>query len=119
MIKTIKTIELLLGLKILSVTIILYVKKHEPLCMLVALLCLTLPDPMDCSLQGSSIHGIFQIRILEWVSISFSRGIFLTQGLNPHLHVSCTASGFFITESPGKPYMNFKRTRFNLKYCKL
>ena len=29
---------------------------------------------MDCSLQGSSIHGIFQARILEWVAISFSRG---------------------------------------------
>ena len=31
-------------------------------------------DPMDCSLRGSSVHGIFQARILEWVSISFSRG---------------------------------------------
>ena len=31
-------------------------------------------DPMDCSLPGSSVHGIFQARILEWVSISFSRG---------------------------------------------
>ena len=45
--------------------------------------CLTLCDPMDCSLPGSSIHGIFQGRVLEWVAISFSRGIFLTQGLNP------------------------------------
>ena len=33
----------------------------------------TLCDPMDCSLLGSSIHGIFQARILEWVAISFSR----------------------------------------------
>ena len=39
----------------------------------VALLCLTLCDPMDCSLPGSSVHGIFQARILEWVAISFSR----------------------------------------------
>ena len=38
------------------------------------LLCPTLLDPMDCSLPGSSIHGIFQARILEWVAISFSRG---------------------------------------------
>ena len=30
-------------------------------------------DPMDCSLPGSSVHGIFQARILEWVAISFSR----------------------------------------------
>ena len=34
--------------------------------------CLTLCDPMDCSLPGSSVHGIFQARILEWVAISFS-----------------------------------------------
>ena len=36
--------------------------------------CLTLCDPMDCSLPGSFIHGIFQARVLEWVAISFSRG---------------------------------------------
>ena len=33
----------------------------------------TLSDPMDCSLPGSSIHGIFQARVLEWVAIAFSR----------------------------------------------
>ena len=38
----------------------------------VAQLCLTLCDPMDCSLPGSSIHGIFQARVLEWVAIAFS-----------------------------------------------
>ena len=36
--------------------------------------CLTLGDPMDCSLPGSSVHGILPARILEWVAISFSRG---------------------------------------------
>ena len=36
--------------------------------------CPTLCDSMDCSLPGSSIHGIVQVRILEWVVISFSRG---------------------------------------------
>ena len=40
----------------------------------VAQLCPTLCDPMDCGLPGSSFHGIFQARILEWVAISFSRG---------------------------------------------
>ena len=34
----------------------------------------TLCDPMACSLPGSSVHGVFQARILEWVAISFSRG---------------------------------------------
>ena len=38
----------------------------------VAQSCLTLHDPMDCSLPGSSVHGIFQARTLEWVAISFS-----------------------------------------------
>ena len=42
----------------------------------VAQLWLTLCDPMDCSPPGSSIHGILQARILEWVAISFSRGSF-------------------------------------------
>ena len=36
--------------------------------------CPTLCDPMDCSLPGSSVHGIFQASVLEWVAISFSRG---------------------------------------------
>ena len=36
--------------------------------------CLTLCNPMDCSPPGSSVHGIFQARILERVAISFSRG---------------------------------------------
>ena len=39
----------------------------------VAQLCLTLCDPMDCSLPCSSVHGILQARILDWVAISFSR----------------------------------------------
>ena len=34
--------------------------------------CPTLCDPMDCSLPGSSVHGIFQARVLEWVAIAFS-----------------------------------------------
>ena len=38
----------------------------------VAQLCLTLRDPMDCSLPGSSAHGIFQARVLEWGAIAFS-----------------------------------------------
>ena len=45
-------------------------------------LCLNLCDPMDCNPPGSSVHGILQARILEWVAISFCRGIFPAQGLN-------------------------------------
>ena len=40
----------------------------------VAQSCLTLHDPMDCSLPGSSVHGIFQARVLEWSAIAFSEG---------------------------------------------
>ena len=41
----------------------------------VAQSCLTLRDPMDCSLPGSSVHGIFQARVLEWGAIAFSAGL--------------------------------------------
>ena len=60
--------------------------------------CLTLCDPMNCSPPGSSIHGIFQAEILEWVVISSSKGIFHTQGSNPHLlHLSLALTGGFFT----------------------
>ena len=52
---------------------------------LVAKLCLTLCGPTDCSPLGSSVHGISHVRILEWVAISFFRGIFPTQVSNPHI----------------------------------
>ena len=56
--------------------------------------CPTVCDPMDCSLPGSSLHGILQVRILEWKKKKKNTGvdfhsllqrIFLTQGLNPGL----------------------------------
>ena len=47
--------------------------------------CPTVCHPVDCSLPGSSVHGIFQARILEWVAMPSSRGIFLPQGLNTGL----------------------------------
>ena len=58
-------------------------------------------DPVDYSPPSSSVRGSLQARILEWVAISFSRGIFLTQGSNL---VSCTAGGFFTAEPRGTPY---------------
>ena len=41
----------------------------------VAQSCPTLRDPMDCSLPGSSIHGIFQAIVMEWVAIAFSKRV--------------------------------------------
>ena len=52
-------------------TMIVYVENPESE---VTQSCPTLCDPVDCSLLGSSVHGIFQARVLEWVAISFSRG---------------------------------------------
>ena len=57
--------------------------------------CLTLSDPMDCSLPGSSVHGIFQARVLEWVAISFSE---------------CSEWSFLISES-GLGFV-IKRSRY-------
>ena len=48
----------------------------------VAQWCPTLSDPMDCSPPGSSIHGIFQARVLEWGAIAFSKGLYELQA-NP------------------------------------
>ena len=58
----------------------------------VAQLYLTLCDPMDGSLPGSSVHGISQARVLEWVAIPFSRGSSQPRDCT---RVSRTASGFF------------------------
>ena len=58
----------------------------------VAQSCLTLCDHMDCSLPGSSVHGIFHARILEWVAISFSR---VSSGHRDRTWVSRTAGRCF------------------------
>ena len=55
-------------------------------CLLVAQSCPTLCNCMDCSLPGSSVHGILQARILEWVAIPFSRGSFWPRN---QTHLSC------------------------------
>ena len=61
-------------------------------CCLVVCLCPTLCDPMNCSPPGSSVCGISQARILEWVAIPFSRG---SSGPRDRTHVSCIAGRFF------------------------
>ena len=58
--------------------------------------CLTLCDPMDYSLPGSSVHGILQARILEWVAIPYPE-IELVSLMSPTL-----AGMFFITATPGE-----------------
>ena len=58
----------------------------------VAQSCPTLCDPMDCSLPGSSVHGVLQARVLEWVAISFSRGSFQPRD---QTRISCIAGRCF------------------------
>ena len=70
------------------------------------LYCPTLCDPMDCSPPGSSVHGIFQARILEWVAMLSSRG---SSQSRDRIHISCTAGRFFTTEPPGKPQLFLKQ----------
>ena len=55
-------------------------------------LCLTLCDPTDCNLLVSSVHGVLQARILEWVAIPFSRGSLQSRY---RIRVSCITGGFF------------------------
>ena len=64
--------------------------------------CLALYDPMDRNPLGSSVHRIFQTRILEQIAISYSRGSPQAQSNLYLLHVSSIASRFFTTEPPGK-----------------
>ena len=56
--------------------------------------------PMNCSLPGSSVHGILQARILEWVAIPFSRS---SSWPRDWTLVSCIGGRFFTIEPPGKP----------------
>ena len=66
--------------------------------------CPSLCDPMDYSPPGSSVHGIFQSRILKWVAISYSRGSSLSRDqAQTSLGSPELAGGFFTTMPPGKP----------------
>ena len=62
------------------------------MCVLVTQSCPTLHNSTDCSPSGSSVHRIFQARMLEWVSIPFSRG---SSQPRDRIQVSCIAGGFF------------------------
>ena len=73
--------------------------KYGDECCSVVKFCPTLCSPMDCSLLCSSVHGISQARILEWVAISFSKA---SSQPRDQTQISCLEDGFFTTEPPGK-----------------
>ena len=64
---------------------------------------MTLCDPMDCSPPGSSVRGLSQARILEWVAISFSKGLSRPRDQTHVSLVFCTAGRSFSAELEGKP----------------
>ena len=69
---------------------------HLCLCVLVTQLCPSLCDPTDCSPPGSSVHGIFQPRLLKCIAISSSMASFWPSGYQTQVScVSCIAGGFF------------------------
>ena len=75
-------------------------REKEKVKVKVAQSCPTLCDPVDRNLPGSSVHGILQARILEWVAIPFSRG---SSQPRDWTQVFCIAGRFFTPEIPGKP----------------
>ena len=67
----------------------------------------TLYDPVNCSPPGSSVHGILQALILEWVAMPSSRGSSQPRDQTASLPSPALAGGFFTTELPGKPKRMF------------
>ena len=75
-----------------------------------AQLCLILCDPINCSPPGSSVRGIFQERIGEWVAISFSRGSSQPRDGTHVFWDSCTGGWVLTSEPPGKCVCTYKYT---------
>ena len=79
--------------------------------------CLTLCDSMVCSPPGSSVLGIFQSGILEWISISYSRGPSQPRDWICVLHLLHLAGGFFTTAPPGKPLISHTFSKTDPVLC--
>ena len=76
----------------------------------VAQSCLTLSNPMDCSLPGSSVHGIFQVRVLEWVAIALVLTYFIIGNLYLMTH-------FSYSSCPSSPTSG--NNKFDLFFCEI
>ena len=78
-------------------------------CVLFTQLYPTLCNPMDCSSPGSSVHGILQVSIVQWVSSPLSRGSSQPriEPRSPELH-----AGYLQSKSPGKPMYIYIHTHF-------
>ena len=70
--------------------------------------CLTFCDPIDCNPPNSSVHVIFQARIVKWVAIPFSRG---SSWPRDWTQVSCLAADSLLFEPSGKPQVRIKEAK--------
>ena len=99
-------------------TLIKSLSEHCCCLVLLCSVCLTVRNPMDCSPPGSWAHRIFQARVLEWVAIPFSWGIFPTQGSNPTLLCLLHWQADSLPSAPpGKPKIFFSWDWKSLKSC--
>ena len=90
------------------------VRSYRLICVCpVAQSCPTVCDPMDCSPPGSSVHGIFQARILEWVAIFFSRGSSWPRDPTCFSWIA----GRFFTSEPRALIVMFKSSLSLLNFC--
>ena len=85
--------------------VVIYSLSHVQLC-----------NSMHCNLSESAVHGISQARTLEWAANSFSRDL-PEPGIKPAS--PALAGGFFTTELPGKPTMEYYTTIKRIKLCHL
>ena len=89
----------------------MYQGQEEPACACVLeslQSCPALCDPMDCSLPGSFVHGIFQARTLEWVAMPFSRGSSWPRDQTHVSYFSCIGRRFFTTRTTKKSLLYIK-----------
>ena len=74
--------------------------------------CLTLGDPMDCSLPGFSVHEILQARILEWVAMLSLQGDPANSGVKPESLTSPALAGGFFSTSAAWEAVSFRQNQY-------
>ena len=82
----------------------------------VAQSCPTLSDPMDCSLPGSSVHRIFQARVLEWGAIAFSADEPLGKPKNTGVGSLSLLQGIFLTQELNWCLLHCRQILYQLSY---
>ena len=102
--------------KVCRYTNCLHPKSYGPQFISVAQSCLTICDPMDCSPPCSSVHGVLQARILEWIAISFSRVSFRPRD---QIQVSRNAGRFFTVWATRGAFLCLLHSVYKLCYIEI